>query len=567
MRTVRDWMIVGTLSAASLLIASGSFAQTRSAALPALTGQVASVDDGPLEGALVTAKKEDTTIAYTVSTDATGHYRFPVSKLGPGQYAIRVRAAGYDLVGPSTVKIPASGHAQADLKLGATKNLALQLTNAEWLNGMPGTPEQKAPLRICTTCHTLLRPLSSTHDAAEFVAVQARMATYTNQSIPLMPQVRPVPRYSDQNKVRGEESVSREKEFVQKQAEYLASVNLSSTGSYPFPLKPFPRPKGAATRALITEYDLPVKTRQPHDVFVDKDGMVWYISFGEQILGKLDPKTGKTTEYTIPTLKPNSPKGELALRSDEDGNPWMGMMFQGAVARFDRKTETFQTFSLPGDLNQDYTQVTEVNPTRSKVDGKVWVEDSGTYTVYRLDPTTGKFETFKPFPDPSPNIYDISPDAQNNCYFTVFGSNQIGRVDAKTGEITLYSTPTKNSNPRRGSIDQNGIFWFGEFGADQIGMFNTKDLSFKEWKPQTPWSFPYDAVADKNGEVWSGSTMTDRIIRLNPRTGRMIEYLMPRDTNVRKMFVDNSTTPVTVWIGNNHGASIIKIELLDVGKP
>ena len=76
----------------------------------------------------------------------------------------------------------------------------------------------------------------------------------------------------------------------------------------------FSAPSGRATRAIITEYDLPARTRQPHDVIVDSDGMVWYISFGEQILGRLDPKTGKTTEFPIPILKPQSPTGELALR-------------------------------------------------------------------------------------------------------------------------------------------------------------------------------------------------------------------------------------------------------------
>ncbi|MBZ5660299.1 MAG: carboxypeptidase regulatory-like domain-containing protein [Acidobacteriia bacterium] len=563
----------GFLILAVTLLGSGislpeqfAFAQAKASPTAALSGQVTSMEEGPMEGVLVTAKKDDSTISVTVSSNAHGRYSFPASRLGAGRYAIRIRAAGYDLEGPSTVDIPATGHAEADLKLIKTLNLAAQLTNAEWLNSMPGTPEQKAQLRYCTVCHTLLRPLSSTHDADEFVAVQERMATYVNQSIPLMPQVRLAPRLANQAQVAGEESLNREANVVRKRAEFLASVNLSQGGSYSYPLKTFPRPKGAATRAIITEYDLPARTRQPHDVYVDSDGMVWYICFGEQILGKLDAKTGKVQEFPVPILKPNSPKGELALREDEDGNPWIGMMYQGAVAKFDKKTSTFQTFSLPGDLNTIYTQITEVNPTRSKVDGKVWLEDSGTYTIYRLDPATGKFETFKPFPNPSPNIYDITPDEQNNIYFTVFGADQVGRVDAKTGEITFYKTPTKDSNPRRGSIDAKGLFWFGEFGGNKIGVFNTKDLSMKEWTPPTPWTFPYDVAADKNGEAWGGNTMTDRLTRLDPKTGRMVEYLMPRNTNVRKMFVDNSTTPVTVWVGSNHGASILKLELLDEQK-
>ena len=136
--------------------------------------------------------------------------------------------------------IPAAGHAQADIKLIKTLNLPVQLTNAEWLSSMPGSWEQKARLRNCTVCHTLLRPLSSTHDAEELVDVQARMATYVNQSIPLMPQIRLAPRLANQAQVAGEDSLSHEANAVRKQAEYLASVNLSRGGDYSYPLKTFP---------------------------------------------------------------------------------------------------------------------------------------------------------------------------------------------------------------------------------------------------------------------------------------------------------------------------------------
>jgi hypothetical protein len=38
---------------------------------------------------------------------------------------------------------------------------------------------------------------------------------------------------------------------------------------------------------------------------------------------------------------------------------------------------------------------------------------------------------------------------------------------------------------------------------------------------------------------------------------------MPRNTNMRRMYIDNSTTPVTLWVGNNHGDAIVKVEPLD----
>jgi len=68
---------------------------------------------------------------------------------------------------------------------------------------------------------------------------------------------------------------------------------------------------------------------------------------------------------------------------------------------------------------------------------------------------------------------------------------------------------------------------------------------------------------DKNGDVWAGGMSNDRIDRLNPKTGQVIEYLMPEETNVRRVFVDNSTPQVSFWVGNDHHASIVKVEPLD----
>ena len=71
---------------------------------------------------------------------------------------------------------------------------------------------------------------------------------------------------------------------------------------------------------IYTEYDLPRETIEPHDVIVDDKGMVWFSSFGEQNLGKLDPKTGKVTEFPIAEHKPGFPTGLLGLRPDPQGN-------------------------------------------------------------------------------------------------------------------------------------------------------------------------------------------------------------------------------------------------------
>jgi streptogramin lyase len=116
---------------------------------------------------------------------------------------------------------------------------------------------------------------------------------------------------------------------------------------------------------------------------------------------------------------------------------------------------------------------------------------------------------------------------------------------------------------RRGQMDAQDRLWFGEYRGDKIGMFDTKTEKFTEWSMPTRWTNPYDVTLDKNEDAWTGSMLNDRVVRLNTKSGDFTEYLLPRTTNIRRVFVDNSTTPVTFWVGSNHGASIIKLEPLD----
>jgi virginiamycin B lyase len=524
----------------------------------ALSGHVSSTEEGPMEGVLVSARRAGSPMTFTVVSDAQGRYRFAGSKLQPGSYTLRIRAVGYDLDGPSTVAVGSGNTTTADLTLRKTTDLAAQLSNAEWFDSLPGSEQQKASIRNCTHCHTLERVMRSHADRDAMVKIVERMSSYPQLSFPLMPQKLVAARIGG-----GEDPLERRLEGWKRQAEYLSGVNLSSSDRWKFAFQTHPRPHGRATQVIYTEYDLPQRTRQPHDVIVDSDGFAWYASFGEQILGKIDTRTGKIREYQIPRLKANLPTGILALRFDKEQNLWMGMQFQGGIAKFDKKTEKFQTWSLPPELNGDYVQINQVSADHAYVDGKVWLQDAGTYTVLRLDLKSGKFEVFTPFAIPRPNIYDVISDSQNNVYFTVFGRGDIGKIDAKTGKISIYPTPTAGSAPRRGMLDGDGRLWFGENRADRIGMLDTKTLQFREWKAPTPGTWPYDVTADKNGEVWSGGEFTDTVQRLNPTSGEFVEYLLPRFTNIRRVFVDNSTTPVTFWVGNNHGASIVKLEPLN----
>jgi virginiamycin B lyase len=527
----------------------------------ALTGLVSSAENDVMEGVLVSASKMGSPVTVTVVTGKDGRFTFPASKLAQGQYSLGVRAIGYELDAHKAIEITEQKTTTLDLKLRKTEDLAAQLSNGEWLASIPGTDQQKGQLLNCVGCHTLERIVRSRYDAEAFLTqLLPRMQGYVNQSIPAHPQLRRAERLMEE---RGDQRV----QVYRAAAEYLSTINLSAGSQWSYALKTFARPTGRATRVIYTEYGLPRETISPHDVIVDADGIVWYSSFGEQNLGRLDPKSGKVTEYPIPVHKPGFPTGGLGLRADKDGNLWLGNMYQATIIKFDRKAESFQFWPLPPEQNIDAAQVNMASPQSSHLDGKVWTQNNGFAGVHRLDIATGKIETWQPFkhaPKGEPhNIYDVIPDSKNNVYFTDFRQQHIGRIDAKTGEVKLFEVPTARSSPRRGSMDAQDRLWFGEYRGDRIGMFDTRTEQFKEWKLTTRWASPYDVILDKNENAWTGSMITDQVTRLDTKTGEMVDYLLPRSTNIRRVFVDNTTTPISFWVGSNHGASIIKVEPLD----
>jgi streptogramin lyase len=349
-------------------------------------------------------------------------------------------------------------------------------------------------------------------------------------------------------------------------ADYLASVNLSNAETTEFPLKPFPRLTGRSTHVMITEYDLPRKDAQPHDVVVDADGMVWYSDFSHQFIGEMDPATGKVADYDIPTLRPDEPQGSLDLEFDAKGNLWLSMMYQAGVVKFDPKTKQATAYPFPKDWLNPTTQASMVSPQHSDVDGKVWTNNQDTHLTYRLDLASGKYEDLGQAVDKNGthiNAYGMPTDLQNNVYLLNFGGTTIGRRDAKTGAVTIWKTPLPFSRPRRGRVDADNILWFAEYGANGIARFDPKTGAIKEWQLPTPWDEPYDVVKAKDGEIWTGSMLTDRVARLDPKTDNIVEYQLPRSTNIRRVFVDDRGARPVLWVGSNHGASIVKVEPLD----
>ncbi len=538
---------------ASMILAAPALAQ-------GLTGSVTSAAEPIMEGVLVTAKKEGSTIAVTVVTDATGKYSFPTDRLAPGKYNIAIRAVGYLIDGAKTAEVPEGKAGTFDIKLVKTKNLEAQLSNGEWLLSMPGTDKEKQFLDACAGCHTYQRIVNSTYEAEDFQnIIFKRMGSYSPGSMPTKPQpLLPGP--------RGERPAVSNAQ-APKAAELLAKANLSQGPKRDYELKTYPRPKGRATKVIITEYDLPRKDWEPHDVIVDREGMVWFSDFGDQFMGSMDPKTGKVTSYELPIMKNDgSPKGGLEISEAPDGDIWVSGMYQGGIYRWDRASKKVIAYKLPDKLQTPSTQESMVSPQHSDVDGYVWTNDQQDHSVIRLNVKTGVFEHMGETKDangkPIPG-YGMPTDLKNRPFNLEFSGTRVGWFNPETKVSEVFTTPFQGSAPRRGRVDAKGRLFFSEYRGNGVGMFDPETKSIKEWKLPTPWSAPYDVVATSDGEVWAGSMLNDFVNRLNTNTGEVVDYLLPRPTNIRRVFVEEKGGKKALWVGSNHGASVVKVEPLD----
>lgn len=135
--------LAAAIATATVLLSVATLKESAANGAPAaaLTGQVSSQKEGLMEGVVVGAKKEGSTVTVNVMSDAKGRFSFPAAKLDPGRYALKIRAAGYDLDGPKTVDLVAGRAAAANIKLKPAENPSAQLSDAEWLMSIPGTDQ------------------------------------------------------------------------------------------------------------------------------------------------------------------------------------------------------------------------------------------------------------------------------------------------------------------------------------------------------------------------------------------------------------------------------------------
>jgi len=128
----------------------------------------------------------------------------------------------------------------------------------------------------------------------------------------------------------------------------------------------------------------------------------------------------------------------------------------------------------------------------------------------------------------------------------------LGKIDAKDHQGDLVSA-ADGERPCAPHADRRSGPHLGDRISRQQGRdVRPKTEKFVEYPLRAHLSVPLRV--DKNGEIWPGGMHTDRIVRFDQRpTARSISAA--DNTNIRSVWIDDTTSPPTFWTGSNHGAA------------
>src|SRR5579864_7169265 len=492
-----------------------------------ITGTVAGPDGKPFRGAFVQARHIATKMTVSVLSDNAGRYR--IDNLPAGDYRLQLRAIGFKADPKNGITLAADQMLSQDLAL---QQGVVQWSDLSMHQGKKLLPEARGKdvlFANCMACHgfqsrmaAVIRDEDGWRDRVNFM--REAMGFFVMD-----------PRFGFNNQ-KFEDVVYYINQMFGEESKLPKSP--ADLPQYKDEVRPF---GDDALKIVYVEYDTPGPNRMPWSAHPAKDGTFWVTYYGDaNKIGNLDPATGVVKEYPVPNI------GTAAIHSAvpaPDGSVWLTEQGSNKLGRWDPTTRQITEFQDAYVSGKEGTVAGGSKHTlRIDAQGRIWAT-GGPLTVF--DPKTQKFTQIKEIP----SAYGLALDKDGNCWFAEYVPNgKIGKVDAKTLQVTKWQPPTPDARPRRIQIDTDGTIWFAEFQAGKIGQFDPKTEAFKEYALPGPEATPYALAIAKNHTLWYSSEHLDVIGNLDPQTGHVTEYPFPQAENTMREF--NLDAQGRMWFGS-----------------
>jgi virginiamycin B lyase len=261
---------------------------------------------------------------------------------------------------------------------------------------------------------------------------------------------------------------------------------------------------------------------RPHDPLAAKDGSLWYTGQMNNVLGRVDPKTGNVKEYPLKTAH----SGPHGLVEDTGGNIWYTGNTGNLVGKLDPKTGAVTEYNTGPDAKDPHTLIFDKA-------GILWFTAQNSNRIGRLDPKSGEIKLLTP-PTPKSRPYGMALDSKGNLFVVQFGTNKVARVDPKTLEIREYTLPDPASRPRRLTITSDDMIWYSDYSRGYLGRLDPATGKVTEYpSPSGPKSAPY-GISAINDVIWysESEAKPNTVVRFDPKTEKFQSWTIPGGGNI-----------------------------------
>jgi len=246
--------------------------------------------------------------------------------------------------------------------------------------------------------------------------------------------------------------------FAEEYANYIGHY-FPTTGRYQLyqlPMLTVPDPAHAGKTLSLPS--------APNELALDAHGTVWFTEFNADMLGRLDPQTGRMQHYLLSAKRSVQTLDPYGVTVDQKGMVWFTESSNDHIGRLDPRTGRIRFFTPPG-------PITSLMEIASDGRGIIWATSFSVGLVLSLDPHTG---TFTRYYAPSTGsgvggVYGLVVTPNGEIWVTVLVDNVIARLDPAAHRFLPYAIPTAGSMPLGLVMGANHTFWFTE--VDKIGMF------------------------------------------------------------------------------------------------
>ncbi|HYC46515.1 MAG TPA: hypothetical protein VED01_13660 [Burkholderiales bacterium] len=319
----------------------------------------------------------------------------------------------------------------------------------------------------------------------------------------------------------------------------LASPLVACAGGSNYGIKPGEHPQLAGK---VTEWPVPTP-RFARDPAAAPDGTIYIAVMSGNKIARFDPKTRAFREWDLP--RGHRPHGLLV---DRNGIVWTTGNGNGTIGRLDPASGKITEFKTPSEGGGPHTLVI------TEDGGTIWFTMQSGNKIPNLDTKTGAIREYPTSGGP----YGLALDKAGNVWFCRMGANKLGRLDPKTGQMSELDMG-RGSAPRRMATAPDGTLWVTLYGNGKLAKVDPAAMRVsKEYPLPAGNAGPYAVTVDGAGIVWVNEINVDTVVRFDPKTEQMRVVDLPSsNVGIRKMIVDASGR---LWYMGSHNGRLGMVE-------